>query len=69
VCWSVPVIPGMAGSLKYRERGPGWPGKKVIPPPLKLTWTKQAAGVGQVTEHLPNKSEALSSNTSTKQKT
>jgi hypothetical protein len=34
VWWYVPVIPGMAGSLKYRECGPGWPGKKVIPPPI-----------------------------------
>jgi hypothetical protein len=23
-----PVIPVMAGSLKWEDRGPGWPGKK-----------------------------------------
>jgi hypothetical protein len=32
----------MAGSLKNRECGPGWPGKKVIPPPsLKSTRRKR----------------------------
>jgi hypothetical protein len=45
------------------------PGKKVIPPKItQHTHSKRAGGVTQVIEHLPHKSEALSSKPSNAKK-
>jgi hypothetical protein len=46
---------------KWEDCGPGWPGHK-SETLFERKQAKKAGGVPQVLEHLPNKSEALSSN-------
>jgi hypothetical protein len=54
----------MAGSVKQKDSGPGWPeqNETII---SKITRAKRSGRMAQAIEHLSSKLEALSSNPST----